>query len=133
MLRQVFVNLIGNALKFSSRSPQPRVEVFVESRRGIAAICVRDNGVGFDPAYADRLFGVFQRMHGAEEFPGTGVGLAIVKRIVERHGGVIGVEAAPGRGATFRFTLAGFRPFDQADAVPADAPARTGTVPRTGT
>lgn len=133
MLRQVFVNLIGNALKFSSRSPQPRVEVFVERRRGIAAICVRDNGVGFDTAYADRLFGVFQRMHGAEEFPGTGVGLAIVKRIVERHGGVIGVEAAPGRGATFRFTLAGFRPFDQADAVPADAPARTGTVPRTGT
>lgn len=133
MLRQVFVNLIGNALKFSSRSPQPRVEVFVENRRGIAAICVRDNGVGFDPAYADRLFGVFQRMHGAEEFPGTGVGLAIVKRIVERHGGVIGVEAAPGRGATFRFTLAGFRPFDQADAVPAGEKAKPGAVSRTGT
>lgn len=133
MLRQVFVNLIGNALKFSSRSPQPRVEVFVERRRGIAAICVRDNGVGFDPAYADRLFGVFQRMHGAEEFPGTGVGLAIVKRIVERHGGVIGVEAAPGRGAAFRFTLASFRPFDQADLVPDGEAGEGRAVPRTGT
>ena len=133
MLRQVFVNLIGNALKFSSRSPQPRVEVFVERRRGIAAICVRDNGVGFDPAYADRLFGVFQRMHGAEEFPGTGVGLAIVKRIVERHGGVIGVEAAPGRGAAFRFTLASFRPFDQADLMPDGEAGEGRAVPRTGT
>lgn len=72
-------------------------------------------------------------MHGAEEFPGTGVGLAIVKRIVERRGGVIGVEAAPGRGATFRFTLAGFRPFDQADAVPAGEKAKPGAVSRTGT
>lgn len=133
MLRQVFVNLIGNALKFSSRSAQPRVEIFVERRRGVAAICVRDNGVGFDPAYAERLFGVFQRLHGAEEFPGTGVGLAIVKRIVERHGGVVGVESRPARGATFRFTLASFRPFDQVEALPAGETAPGEEIPRTGT
>ncbi len=113
MLHQVFANLIGNALKFSSRAEQPRVEVFVDVVDGVPAICVRDNGVGFDPVFADRLFGVFQRMHGADEFPGTGVGLAIVKRVVERHGGSVSVFTAPGKGATFRFTLEGFEPAEQ--------------------
>lgn len=129
MLRQVFVNLLGNALKFSSRNTQPLVEVFIDHDTPPTAICVRDNGVGFDPAYADRLFGVFQRMHGAEEFPGTGVGLAIVKRIVERHGGDIRAESAPGRGATFRFTLEHLRTVDQVACVADSRPA----VPRTGT
>ena len=138
MLRQVFVNLLGNALKFSSRNTQPLVEVFVERTAGGPSLCVRDNGVGFDPAYADRLFGVFQRMHGAEEFPGTGVGLAIVKRIVERHGGQIRAESAPGRGATFRFTLDGLITVDQAvnaspDKAAVSAQDGLRSVPRTGT
>lgn len=125
MLRQVFVNLIGNALKFSSHAAQPTVDIYVEDIDGEPAICIRDNGIGFDPAYAERLFGVFQRMHGVDEFPGTGVGLAIVKRIVERHGGRVSVVAAPGRGATFRFTLDRFRPSDRQSPQP--------DVPRTGT
>jgi PAS domain S-box-containing protein len=124
MLRQVFVNLIGNALKFSAHAEQAEVSVFVDTE-GKPAICVRDNGVGFDLAYADRLFGVFQRGHGSDAFPGTGVGLAIVKRIVERHGGAISVQAAPGQGATFRFTLGHFMPSDR-------VPSHT-RLPRTGT
>jgi PAS domain S-box-containing protein len=124
MLRQVFVNLIGNALKFSSHAERAEVSVFVDTE-GKPAICVRDNGVGFDLAYADRLFGVFQRGHGSDAFPGTGVGLAIVKRIVERHGGQVSVQAAPGKGATFRFTLGQFMPAEQSSS-------RT-LLPRTGT
>jgi PAS domain S-box-containing protein len=125
MLRQVIFNLIGNALKFSAHAASPTVDVFVAPLDGEPAICVRDNGVGFDPKYADRLFGVFQRLHGASEFAGTGVGLAIVKRIVERHGGRVSVQAAPGKGATFRFTLDSFLP-----AQPQPGPegaSRTGT------
>jgi PAS domain S-box-containing protein len=125
MLRQVFVNLIGNALKFSSRSEQSTVEVFVALRDGIPSICVSDNGVGFDPTYADRLFGVFQRMHGADEFPGTGVGLAIVKRVVERHGGRVGVQTAPAKGATFFFSLDGFVPAEPLTGL--SGAIRTGT------
>jgi light-regulated signal transduction histidine kinase (bacteriophytochrome) len=106
MLRQVWVNLIGNALKFSSRSDAPQVRIDASAGNGGECIYrVRDNGAGFDMAYAGRLFGVFQRMHRAADFPGTGAGLAIAKRIVERHGGRIWAEAAPGIGATFRFML----------------------------
>jgi signal transduction histidine kinase len=105
MLRQVFANLIGNALKFSSKRSDPLVEVGMAEQGGQQAIYVRDNGEGFDMRYAGKLFGVFQRMHKESEFPGTGVGLAIVKRIVERHGGRVWAEAAPGAGATFYFTL----------------------------
>ncbi len=105
MLRQVFANLVGNALKFSSRRSDPHVEIGVVVHEGQQAIYVRDNGEGFDMRYAGKLFGVFQRMHKESEFPGTGVGLAIVKRIVERHGGRAWSEAAPGAGATFYFTL----------------------------
>nr|WP_232417939.1 ATP-binding protein [Methyloversatilis thermotolerans] len=134
MLRQVFANLVGNALKFSSRNSQSRVEVFADRTQQPAALCVRDNGVGFDPAYAERLFGVFQRMHGAEEFPGTGVGLAIVKRIVERHGGRVSVDAAPGRGATFRFTLEHYCPPEGKGGAPFRLMnGRDGSMPRTGT
>jgi light-regulated signal transduction histidine kinase (bacteriophytochrome) len=106
MLRQVWVNLIGNALKFSSKHPEPRIDIVSEpAGDGVMQFIIRDNGAGFDMAYADRLFGVFQRLHRADDFPGTGAGLAIVKRIVERHGGKIWAEATPGQGATFRFTL----------------------------
>jgi signal transduction histidine kinase len=106
LVRQVFMNLIGNAFKYSAKAARPRVEIGCERREGEDAYFVRDNGVGFDMKYAGKLFGVFQRLHSNEEFEGTGVGLAIVQRIVQRHGGRIWAQAAPGEGATFYFTLA---------------------------
>lgn len=108
LIRQVFANLVGNAIKYSSKQPAPKVEIGAcEAADGRTALFVRDNGAGFDPKYAQRLFGMFQRLHSDKEFPGTGVGLAICKRIVERHGGRIWAESAPGAGATFFFTLGG--------------------------
>ena len=104
LLHQVFVNLVSNALKFTRRQPAPRVEVGCDRRTGEPVYFVRDNGVGFDMAYAHRLFGVFQRLHSATEYEGTGVGLAIVQRIISRHGGRVWVEAAVGQGAAFYFT-----------------------------
>ena len=101
LLRQVWVNLIGNALKYSSKRERARVEIGWTGE----AYLVRDNGVGFDMRYADKLFGVFQRLHRDEEFEGTGVGLANVKRIIERHDGQIWAEAEVDKGATFYFTL----------------------------
>jgi signal transduction histidine kinase len=105
MLRQVWVNLIGNALKYSGRRPEPRVEVGGAEEAGQTSYWVRDNGAGFDPRYAHKLFGVFQRLHGSDEFTGTGVGLAIVQRVVLRHGGRVRAEGAPQAGATFGFSL----------------------------
>ncbi|HET7651223.1 MAG TPA: ATP-binding protein [Gammaproteobacteria bacterium] len=105
MLTQVWTNLLGNAFKYSSRSPNPEVAVTGELQNGECVYLVRDNGVGFDMKYYEKLFGVFQRLHSDAEFPGTGVGLAIVQRIVTRHGGRIWAEAIPGQGATFRFSL----------------------------
>ena len=111
LLRIVLENLLGNAWKFSSRAAAPRVEFGATSTpEGICAFFVRDNGVGFDMAYADKLFGAFQRLHGMHEFPGTGIGLATVQRIVSRHGGRVWAEAALGAGATFYFTLAEAEP-----------------------
>lgn len=101
LLRIAFTNLIDNALKFSSRQPQPVVEIGAENTADRVVIYVRDNGVGFDLQYAGKLFGVFQRMNPEAGFPGTGVGLAIVKRIVDRHGGSVRAETSPGQGATF--------------------------------
>lgn len=105
MLRQVWQNLIMNAFKFTARVPAPRIEMRCARGEGEAVFSVIDNGAGFDPAFAAKLFGMFQRLHSRSEFEGTGVGLAIVKRIVERHHGRVEAEGAPGRGATFRFTL----------------------------
>jgi len=105
MLRQIFANLIGNALKFSSARTDACVEVSARRVDGGTEICVRDNGAGFDPAYAGKLFGLFQRLHSEAEFSGTGVGLAIVKRLVNRHGGQVRAESVPGGWTTFSFTL----------------------------
>jgi PAS domain S-box-containing protein len=105
LLRQVFSNLIANAVKYSSKVPSPRVTVTAEREDGTTTFIVSDNGVGFDMKYAHKLFGVFQRLHAIDEFEGTGVGLAIVHRIVTRHDGKISVHAAEGLGATFSFTV----------------------------
>lgn len=105
LLKQVFSNLIGNALKYSRKSERPVVTIGCETQADEVVYYVKDNGVGFDMAYANKLFGVFQRLHRAEDFPGTGVGLAIVHRIVDRHGGRVWAEAKPDQGATFYFTL----------------------------
>lgn len=105
LVRQVLVNLVENAVKFSANGAEPHVAIGHEPTADGDVYFVRDNGVGFDMAFADTLFGVFQRLHRTEEFPGTGVGLAMVRRIVERHGGRVWAEAAEGKGATFRFTL----------------------------
>jgi light-regulated signal transduction histidine kinase (bacteriophytochrome) len=98
-------NLLGNAWKFTSRTPDAQVTVGVEDRGGEHAYFVRDNGAGFDAKYGDKLFTPFQRLHGEGEFPGTGIGLATVKRIVRRHGGRVWAEGATGKGATVWFTL----------------------------
>jgi len=105
LMKQVWANLVGNALKYSSKSAAPRVEIGGREENGEARYWVRDNGVGFDMRYAAKLFGVFQRLHRAEEFAGTGVGLAIVQRIVTRHGGRVWAEGQPGKGACFYFAL----------------------------
>jgi light-regulated signal transduction histidine kinase (bacteriophytochrome) len=105
LARLLLDNLIGNAWKFTSHTPAPRIEVGAVAHDGATAFFVRDNGAGFDPALADRMFAPFQRMHSVAEFPGTGIGLATVKRIVERHGGTVWAQSAVGRGATFYFTL----------------------------
>jgi signal transduction histidine kinase len=104
MLRHVFTNLLSNALKFTREEEHPRIEVGAETIEGTPTIFVRDNGMGFDPEYADKLFGVFERVHDSD-VEGTGVGLAIVERIVERHGGTVWAEGAPGVGTTVYFAL----------------------------
>ena len=105
LLRVLLENLLGNAWKFTARVERPRIEFGAESRNGQNVYFVRDNGAGFDMRYVHRLFGSFERLHGPDEFSGTGMGLAIVRRIVERHGGMVWAESEIGRGATFSFTL----------------------------
>jgi signal transduction histidine kinase len=105
LLRQVLANLLNNALKFSRGRSPARIEVGYVAEPDHFTYFVRDNGVGFDMRNADRLFGVFQRFHDSTEFEGTGVGLATVNRIVNRHGGRVWAEAAPDQGATLYFTL----------------------------
>ena len=105
LLKLVWSNLITNALKFTRHRDPAVIELGCQAENGETIYFVRDNGAGFDMRYAGKLFGVFQRLHRVEEYEGTGVGLAIVQRIVHRHGGRIWAEAAVDRGATFHFTV----------------------------
>jgi light-regulated signal transduction histidine kinase (bacteriophytochrome) len=103
-LSQLLQNLIGNAIKFHGAEP-PRIHVAGCDRPTEWVITVKDNGIGIEPKYFDRIFAIFQRLHVAAEYPGTGIGLAVCKRITERHGGRIWVESDPGSGSTFSFSL----------------------------
>lgn len=105
MIDTAMRNLLDNAWKFTQRTPQPSIRVYAEQKDGHRFFCVADNGAGFDKAHASKLFQPFQRLHRQEEFPGTGIGLATVARIVQRHGGVMKTEGIPGKGATFCFSL----------------------------
>jgi PAS domain S-box-containing protein len=105
LIRLVVENLLGNAWKYTSRHPSASIHFGKTGHNGSSAFFVKDDGAGFDPAYADRLFGAFQRLHSPAEFPGTGVGLATVQRVIHRHGGEIWAESAVDKGATFFFTI----------------------------
>ena len=105
LLRILFDNLLGNAWKFTVKTGEPRIAFGIEQHNGSEVFVVRDNGAGFDMAYADKLFRPFQRLHTESEFPGTGIGLATVRRIVERHGGRVWASGEAGVGASFSFTL----------------------------
>jgi signal transduction histidine kinase len=100
----VFQNLLSNALKYQRNGTRPEVLIRAECEGTNCIISVRDNGIGFEPQYAERIFGLFKRLH-KDEYPGTGLGLAICRRIIERYGGTIWAESSPGHGATFSFSL----------------------------
>jgi signal transduction histidine kinase len=104
-LRQLFQNLLANAIKFHRPGVAPVVHVSARPRDGGWTFAVKDNGIGIEPQYLDRIFVLFQRLHSRADYAGTGIGLAICKKIVERHGGTIRVESEPGHGTTFEFTL----------------------------
>lgn len=106
-MRQVWINLVSNAVKYSAKNEQPHIEIGADIIEGETAFFVKDNGVGFDEKYKDKLFKVFQRLHNADEFEGTGVGLAIIEKIISKHGGKVWAEAEVNKGACFYFSLPG--------------------------
>jgi signal transduction histidine kinase len=110
MIKLVMQNLLSNAWKYTAKRPIASIQVFTDHQDGVNRFCVADNGAGFDMAYANRLFQPFQRLHRQEEFPGTGVGLATVQRIIQRHGGQIEAVGEPEKGARFYFTLSNMSP-----------------------
>jgi len=105
MIEQVLVNLMSNAVKYSSKKENPILKIWCEQTKENFTFYFKDNGAGFDMVNYSRLFGPFQRLHSMSEFEGTGVGLMLVKRIIEQHGGIVGAQSAVGEGATFYFTL----------------------------
>jgi light-regulated signal transduction histidine kinase (bacteriophytochrome) len=105
LLHQVMSNLVSNAVKYSSKGENPVVRISSKEKNGEIVFSVNDNGAGFDMQYADKLFGVFQRLHSVEEFEGTGVGLAIVERIITKHGGKVWAKGIVNEGAIFNFSL----------------------------
>jgi light-regulated signal transduction histidine kinase (bacteriophytochrome) len=105
LLTQVFQNLIANGLKFRVPGSRPRILITSQDLGGDWMFSVRDHGIGIEPEYTERIFGLFERLHPVDEYPGSGVGLAISKRIIERHGGRIWAESQPGEGSVFRFTI----------------------------
>ena len=105
LIRLILQNLLGNAWKFTANTRDPVIRLSVRQQEGIDVFSVRDNGAGFDMKYAHKIFDPFQRLHSAGEFEGTGIGLAIVHRIITRHGGRIRADGEPGAGATFQFSL----------------------------
>ena len=110
LLTQVYMNLIGNAIKYTRNCDDAKIEIGCQKKDGEDIYFVKDNGAGFNMTYAEKLFNVFQRLHRQDEFEGTGVGLAIVKRVIDRHNGHIWADAEEGKGATFFFTLGAFKP-----------------------
>ena len=105
LLQQVLVNIISNAIKYSAKTKHPHVEIASITKHNEIMYYTKDNGAGFDMQYADKLFGVFQRLHRENDFEGTGIGLATVKRIIVRHGGRVWAEGKVGQGATFYFVI----------------------------
>lgn len=105
LIRQVWQNLIGNALKYSSKSDIKKIEIFAQENKNEVTYCVRDHGAGFDTNFSNKLFTAFQTLHNSEDFPGSGIGLAIVHQIIKRHGGSVNAESLLGEGSTFSFSL----------------------------
>lgn len=105
LVKQIAINLLSNAIKYSSKVEHPIIHVGFKKETNVIIYFIKDNGVGFDMDYSHKLFGIFQRLHTTKEFDGNGVGLAIVKRIIEKHGGTVGAESKVGEGATFYFSF----------------------------